>query len=171
MRVAIRMCRRFIAVLLALFACPATPGQAPPATAESVMPVMMEIVSYCDLSASDLDFGAYSSGSAAPVLGQSVIQLTCSPGQTGELLLDSGLGSRRTNDRKMVQEGGNDRLEYGLYIDAGRTQLWGDESGVNTRPVITTGSAQTINVYGQINAKQRVRDGIYSDTITVLLVF
>jgi spore coat protein U-like protein len=35
----------------------------------------------------------------------------------------------------------------------------------------TTGAPQTVPVYGQIPGGQRVRDGIYSDTITVRVLF
>ena len=137
------------------------------------MPVTIEIVAHCELSASDLDFGPYTSNSTTPVLGQTVIQLLCSPGQTGELLLDAGTGGRgnKTSRRAMLHAAGNDRLDYGLYQDPARAVHWGDTPGTDTRELITTGSTQIINVYGQIPAGQKVRDGSYSDTITVLLQF
>ena len=66
---------------------------------------------------------------------------------------------------------GSDRLDYDLYQDPGRTIHWGDRSGVDTLEVQTTGAPQTVPVYGQIPGGQRVRDGIYSDMITVHVHF
>jgi spore coat protein U-like protein len=48
---------------------------------------------------------------------------------------------------------------------------WGDKSGVDTRDALTTGQPQTVNVYGEIPAGQRVREGTYSDMITVTVQF
>ena len=77
-----------------------------------------------------------------------------------------------TRRREMRQEGlGADTLRYDLFQDAGRTIHWGDRSGTDTRDVLTTGAPQTVNVYGQIPAGQRVRDGTYSDMITVTVTF
>jgi spore coat protein U-like protein len=71
----------------------------------------------------------------------------------------------------MEQDGGSDRLDYGLYQDPGRTIHWGDRSGRDTLEVQTTGVPMTIPVYGQIPGGQRVRDGIYSDMITIRVMF
>jgi Spore Coat Protein U domain len=54
---------------------------------------------------------------------------------------------------------------------ARRTVHWGDKSGVDTLEVQATGVPQTVPVYGQIPGGQRVRDGIYSDIITVRVLF
>ena len=64
-----------------------------------------------------------------------------------------------------------DRLDYDLFQDPGRTIHWGDRSGMDTLEVLTTGAPQTVPVYGQIPGGQRVRDGIYSDMITVRVLF
>jgi spore coat protein U-like protein len=70
-----------------------------------------------------------------------------------------------------VQDAGVDRLDYDLFQDLGRTAHWGDNSGVDTLEVQATGVPQTVPVYGQIPGGQRVRDGIYGDTITVRVLF
>ena len=174
MRVASRIRPRWVAVSLALAALPATSAQGPPVTASSsaVMPVVIEIVASCTLSASDLEFGAYRPELQAPALGQTVIQLQCAAGLTAELLLDAGTGSRRnTRRRQMGQDSGTDRMDYELFQDAARTVHWGDNPGRDTREVLTTGAPQTVTVYGRIPAGQRVRQGTYSDVITVQLRF
>ena len=163
--------QRCVAVLFALAAFPATPAQAP-LSASAVMPVTIEIAASCALSASDLEFGAYRPDSPAPARGQTVIQLLCAAGITAELLLDAGTGAvGNTRRRQMTQDSGTDRMDYDLYQDAGRTMHWGDRSGRDTLEVVTTGATQTVTVYGEIPAKQRVRQGTYSDVITVQLLF
>jgi spore coat protein U-like protein len=141
-------------------------------TANAGMPVRIEIVAACTVSAADLNFGGYLSNSTAPVLGQTAISLHCGAGQTAELSLDAGSGPGvSTNNRRMEQEGGIDHLDYGLFQDPGRTIHWGNRSGTDTLEVQTTGAQQTIPIYGQIPAQQRARDGTYSDTITLRVLY
>jgi spore coat protein U-like protein len=136
------------------------------------MPVRIEIVASCAVSAADLDFGAYASNQNTPVQGQTTIQLLCGSGAVAELSLDAGSGpGGSTNRRRMEQDGGRDQLDYDLFQDPGRTIHWGDRSGVDTLEVETTGAQQMVPVYGQVPGGQRVRDGIYSDMITVRVLF
>lgn len=141
-------------------------------TATAGMPVRIEIVAVCTVSATDLNFGAYSSKSQAPVQGQTAITLVCGPGITAEISLDAGSGpGGNTNRRRMEQDAGSDQMDYDLFQDPGRTVHWGDRSGVDTLEVTTTGVSLAIPVYGQIPGGQRVRDGSYSDTITVRVLY
>jgi len=155
-------------ICLALAALPATSGAQATYTATAGMPVRVEIVASCAVSADDLDFGAYASNQTTPAQGQTAIHLLCGSGTTAEVSLDAGSGpGRNTERRRMEQDGGSDRLDYGLYQDPGRTIHWGDRSGRDTLEVQATGAPQTIPIYGQIPGGQRVRDGIYSDLITI----
>jgi spore coat protein U-like protein len=141
-------------------------------TATAGMPVRLELVAACRVSAADLNFGAYASNQTGPVQGQTAIELLCGAGSTAEVSLDDGLrpGSN-TSRRRMGQDSGTDRLEYDLFQDAGRTIHWGSRSGRDTLEVETTGGQQTLPVYGQVPGGQRVRDGSYSDTITVVVTY
>ena len=180
MRVLLEKCQRFVVVFLALAAFPATPAQRipgegvpqPGVTATAILPVTIEIVTACAVSATDLQFGAYASNSKTPVLGQTTIQLNCGAGSSVELSLDDGTSpGGSTSRRRLAQDSGPDRLDYDLYQDPGRTIHWGDRSGSDTLEVQTTGAPQTIPIYGQIPAGQRARDGTYSDTITLRVVY
>jgi spore coat protein U-like protein len=165
-------CWRFFAVGLALAALPATSLAQATYTATAGMPVRVELMAACAVSAADLDFGAYASNQNTPVQGQTVIQLLCGGGTVAELSLDEGTGpGGSTNRRRLEQDGGKDRLEYDLYQDPGRTIHWGNRSGVDTLEVRATGAPQTVPIYGQIPGGQRVRDGIYGDLITVRVIF
>ncbi len=175
MRLKIGMRQRFVVVFLALSAFPATPAQRVPQpgpTATAILPVTIEIVQACTVSASDLVFGAYNPDSKTPVRGQTVISLNCGVGVTAEIALDAGAGlGGKTERRQMHQDTGTDRMDYGLYQDPGRKVHWGDRSGRDTLEVLTTGLTQTVPVYGEIPAGQRVRDGTYSDMITVTVTY
>jgi len=134
----------------------------------SIMPVRMEVVTACSVSVSDLDFGSYTSNSTNPVHGQTTIQLLCAPGTSAEISLDAGTSpGGGTSRRNMQQDAGNDRMDYDLFQDAGRTIHWGDRSGNDTKEVVTADAPLTVPIYGEIPSGQRVRDGTYSDVITV----
>jgi spore coat protein U-like protein len=164
--------RRFLVVWFALAATPATLLAQTILTTTAGMPVRIELTGFCNVSAADLDFGAYASNSQTPAQGQTVIQLLCSGGTVAELRLDAGSGpGGNTSRRRMEQDAGSDRLDYDLFQDPGRTVHWGDKSGVDTLEVQATGTPQTVPVYGQIPGGQRVRDGTYSDMITVRVLF
>ena len=180
MRKVTRKWQRFVVVFLALTAIPATPAQripgqrlpTPGVTATAILPVTIEIVQSCLVSASDLDFGAYPSNSKTPAQGQTAISLHCGAGVTVEIALDAGTETgSNTNRRKLASGSGPERLDYDLYQDPGRTIHWGDRSGRDTLEVLTTGAPQTVPVYGQIPAGQRAREGTYSDVITVTVHF
>ena len=180
MRILTRKGSRIVVVFLALAAFPATPAQRipgegvpqPGVTATAILPVTIEIVTACAVSATDLQFGAYASNSKTPVLGQTTIQLNCGAGSSVELSLDDGTSpGGSTSRRRLAQDSGPDRLDYDLYQDPGRTIHWGDRSGVDTLEVLTTGVPQTVPIYGEIPAGQRVRDGNYSDMITITVKY
>lgn len=159
-------------VCLALAALPATLRAQTTLTTTAGMPVRIELVGFCNVSASDLDFGAYASNSQTPAQGQTAIHLQCSGGTVAELSLDAGTGTvGNTSRRKLEHDRGLGQLDYDLFQDPGRTVHWGDKSGVDTLEVQATGTPQTVPVYGQIPGGQRVRDGVYSDTITLRVHF
>jgi spore coat protein U-like protein len=128
----------------------------------------MEVVTACRVNVSDLSFGSYTSNSTTPVHGQTSIQLLCAPGTSAEISLDAGTSpGRNTSRRNMQQDSGNDKMDYDLFQDAGRTIHWGDRSGNDTKEVVTADAPLTIPIYGEIPGGQRVRDGTYSDVITI----
>jgi spore coat protein U-like protein len=63
-------------------------------------------------------------------------------------------------------------LPYNLYLDAARTQVWGDGSaGTFTDSPNPGNVTRTIPVYGRIPPLQDAAAGTYSDTIVVTFVF
>lgn len=166
MTISLRNPQQVIIVVLLLTSVLA--GAQPTLTSTSVMPVRMETVTACTVSVSDLYFGSYASNSPIKVLGQTTIQLQCGPGTTAEIALDAGSGAGgNTKRRKLQQESGTDQMDYDLFQDAGRSVPWGDRSGNDTKEVLTADAPLAVPIYGEIPGGQRVRDGTYSDVITV----
>jgi spore coat protein U-like protein len=157
-------------LLLALAALPAV-LTAQSFTVTGGMPVRIEIIVACSVSATDLDFGAYASNQNEPLRGQSSIELRCAPDTLTEISLDGGTSPGNTRNRKLSHDSGRDRLDYDLYQDSARTMHWGDRSGNDTLELVTTVPVHTVPVYGEIPAGQRAQDGFYSDVITVTVLY
>ncbi len=164
---------RVMLAFIALTALPLTLIAQVSFTVTSGMPVTMEVITACTISASDMDFGAYKSAdSPIAARAQTSIQLHCAPGATLDISLDAGTSpGGNTSQRKLASESTIDRLDYDLYQNVARTTHWGDNSGRDTLELESTGEPQTVRVFGEIPAGQRARDGTYSDTITVQVLY
>jgi spore coat protein U-like protein len=86
------------------------------------------------------------------------------------LNVGSGGGSFAT---RTIANGGN-TLNYNLFRDAARSQVWGDGSG-STFTVSGTGSgllsANNLTVYGEIAIAQDKPPGTYTSTVTVTVTY
>jgi len=140
-------------------------GMAPTAASAAVCSIV---------SVSPVAFGAYQPFGIASVDSAGDITFRCSgvaPEDRVRIELDHGLSALGTQRRLSCPAG---TLEYQLYLDAARTQIWGDgtdgrlpwESGA-----LSDGVAVHVPVYGRIRAGQNVPAGAYADTITVTVEF
>ena len=185
MRLLTRTWPRIVVVFLALTAFPAThaqrlPGERipggpsirPGTSANAIIPVTLEVVATCHVTATDLNFGAIASNSPTPVLGQATIEMTCGSGTSAEIALDAGTSpGNNTSRRQMLNDAGKGRLDYDLFQDSGRTTHWGDRSGRDTLEILFEGTLRAVPIYGQIPAGQRALEGDYSDMITVTVTY
>lgn len=60
-------------------------------------------------------------------------------------------------------------MPYDLYTDSGFSTLLPVNGTINLAP--STGTAQTVNIYGQAKGKAGLPAGTYTDTIAVQLTF
>lgn len=122
-------------------------------------------------SVTGLNFGAYnaSSPSASDATGQ--IIFVCTNVQGAITIRLSAGNAGRFAPRQMTS--GRGRLEYNLYIDAARTQIWGDgTSGSSLRTLVpVNNAATTLEIFGRIPSRQFVPAGVYSDRIVVTLEY
>jgi spore coat protein U-like protein len=129
----------------------------------------------CSVSATALSFGPYDPSSATARDSTGTVTVTCTAlvgvSASWDILL--GTGSSGSFTPRRLLSGGNS-MQYNLYIDAGRTQVWGDATGVtakvsDSRFVIVGTSQYSYTTYGRLPALQDLAPGTYTDTITVTL--
>lgn len=131
-------------------------------------------LSACSASAVATSFGAYDPFSASPVDSAGSVTVTCQfligvlVNYTIQLSTGAGGGY---SPRSL--SGPGYQLDYNLYTNAGRTNVWGNGSGgtatVSDGYLITllVPFVRNYTVYGRIPAGQNVAPGGYSDTIIV----
>ena len=67
---------------------------------------------------------------------------------------------------------GANTLGYQLYLDSGRTTVFGDgTASSSTKSGTGSGSAQSISVYGRVPTLAGVVPGSYTDTVTVTITY
>jgi spore coat protein U-like protein len=67
---------------------------------------------------------------------------------------------------------GTRTLGYQLYLDTGRSTVWGDGTASSSTSAGTgTGSTQTLTLYGRLPSLANVVPGAYTDTVTVTVSY
>ena len=127
----------------------------------------------CSLGGAAIAFGAYDPTSVTNLDTAGSLIYRCSQKDHNIIITLSQGGGTSYAARRMVT--GSNELFYNLYLDAGRSIIWGDGTG-GTQAFTTRnpqGNNQDISVpiYGRIPALQNVSVGNYGDTITVTLNF
>lgn len=162
--------KRRIAFLLVLGVLPWAGLYAQQQTAQTTFRVSASVQAVCEVTATDLSFGTYTSQSATDLQGTTLLRATCTPGSSYNVGLNEGTSPGATvNQRKMVS--GTQALNYQLYRESSRTSIWGNTTGTDTVTGVGTGLAVDHTVFGSVPAKQVIPAGEYSDTITVRIYF
>lgn len=162
--------KRHLAVLLVLGTLPWTGLHAQSETAQTTFRVTATVNAVCEVTATDLSFGAYTAQAGTQLLGTTLLRATCTPNTTYNIGLNEGTSPGATvNQRKMVS--GSNNLNYQLYSDANRTTIWGNTTGTDTVTGSGTGIAVDHTVFGAVPAAQVVPAGEYGDTITVRVYY
>ncbi len=167
---------RQVAVGLALLAtAAATSVTATASTANTTFQVTATIVSACTVSGSSLNFGSAIDplATATPLDGVSTLTVTCSNTTPYAVSLNAGANAGgASNFGARTMKNGANTLGYQLYLDTGRTTVWGDgTASSSTKTGTGSGSAQTLSVYGRIPSLANVVPGAYTDTVTVTITY
>ena len=139
-----------------------------------VLPLTANAIT-CRIGLRPIDFGLYMPLTQVPVdvIGQFDVQCQAQPG-TFAVIIGAGISGNQL--ARTLSAGGSGVLNYNLYRDAARTQIWGD----GTPPtVIVTGSRTgrgrptfyIYPVYARIFANQAPDPGIYGDNLLVTVLF
>ena len=158
------------AALLGILALDLAPVASAANTATTTFTVNATVVSACTVNTTNMAFGTVvpNATNATYTSTQSSITVTCSTGDAYTVALTAGLGTGATETSRYMMSGTN-KLAYALFNDAPGGTNWGTLSGTVAKT--GTGTAQVLNVYGQISAQTAPANGSYTDTITVNVTY
>jgi len=128
----------------------------------------------CTVSATGVNFGPYDVFVTIPLDSTGTVTVACD--QSPPVDVTIAIGPSGTSGgfipRQMRSASSPDRLNYNLFVNAGRSTVWGDGAAgtstvflknvVKNRPVLTT-------IYGRIPPRQDVSVGTYTDSLTVTI--
>ncbi|WP_338801390.1 spore coat protein U domain-containing protein [Pseudomonas sp. RSB 5.4] len=127
-----------------------------------------------------LNFGALNFGTANSLFttatgqvlggGGGALSILCSSGTTPTVTVGAGANDgKSTGGARALYDGVANYVPYDLYTDSGFSTLLPVNGTINLAP--STGTAQTVNIYGQAKGKAGLPAGTYIDTIAVQLTF
>jgi spore coat protein U-like protein len=128
----------------------------------------------CTISTTSVNFGPYDVFTSFPLDSTGSIRLRCVGlffGTPVTVMLGPGNGPNASH-RWMESSAGPDVLNYNLYLDAARTQVWGDPNPyAYSTTIVLFLLDRTLTVYGRVPAGQDVVAGTYTDTVTAIINF
>ncbi|MGH6781253.1 MAG: Csu type fimbrial protein [Sphingomonadaceae bacterium] len=164
------MCRKTVlagaTTILALLEAPVVAQ-----TATTQFDVQITITEECQInSADDLNFG--STGVLdANIDGTNAIRVQCTNGTTYNIGLNAGTGTGATVATRLMTGAGAATVQYSLYRNAARTQVWGETIGTDTVSSTGTGAEQTFTVYGRVPTQTTPAPNTYNDIVTATVTY
>ncbi|MFN2446741.1 MAG: spore coat U domain-containing protein [Vicinamibacterales bacterium] len=161
----------FLLVMIVLLVL-ATARQAGAATATANLSVTASVIQACVVTGGTLAFGSYDPTAGANVDQTGTFQVACTKGSTG-VTIGLGLGANASGAQRRMTNG-TDFLNYELYKEAARTNIWGNAGTalVSYAPVTTSGQT-TFTAFGRVPSGQtNVGVGAtYTDTVVITVTF
>ncbi len=153
-------------VILSLTSIPAFAG-----TATANLNISASVAAVCTITTSPVAFGAYDpvvANASTDLSATGSVNVACTKGAAATIDLGNG-GNLLGGSRRMSS--GTDFLNYALYKDAARTQVWGSGlAGGTTMAYNAASKAVTaISVYGTVPQAQDVTVGSYSDVVVATI--
>jgi spore coat protein U-like protein len=122
----------------------------------------------CSVATSPASFGNYDPTASAPLDTLGNVSVTCDAGTPFTIRMDSGQNPTGGGDRRMRSSAGDFSLDYNLYRDSARTEVWGDGTGSTfIYAGVGTGIPAQFNIYGRIPGRQNVKADTYHDAVVV----
>ncbi len=159
-------------------------SQAQAATVTGQINASLVLISSCQVNGSTattgVNFGALNFGTqtalfttaGAQVLasGGGAMSILCSNGAIPVIKVGAGAhDGASTGGTRALADGAGNSLGYDFYTDSGATNLL-PINGTITLPT-SSGTAQTVNLYGKAVGKAGLPPGTYTDTVAVELSF
>jgi spore coat protein U-like protein len=129
--------------------------------------VTASVAANCTITTLPVAFGAYdpvAANSVTDLNGSGTVTVACTKGTAATVDLGVG-GNLLGGSRRMGS--GSDFLNYALFKDAARTQVWGSTMAGGSTVAYNSGSKNSfgIPVYGVVPQAQDVTVGNYTDTV------
>lgn len=144
-------------------------------TASGTFQVSATVVSSCTVSGALLNFGNSLDplSASVPVDNTSALTVQCTNTTPYSVALSAGANAGgATNFASRAIKNGSHTLGYQLYLDSGRSSVWGDgTSSSNTQSGTGSGSNQTLTIYGRLPSLSGAVPGTYTDTVTVTITY
>jgi spore coat protein U-like protein len=132
---------------------------------------------HCDVSTTPISFGNYDVFSSSPLDTTGTITIECNikDNEKKPMPVRVAIGDGGANSffpRQMRRSGGGVPMNYNLYLDPSRSNIWGD--GNNNTSVFTgnifRNDTRILTIYGRVPARQNLMAGTYSDSPVVVTV-
>ena len=126
----------------------------------------------CTISVTSVAFGNYNVFTTTADDSTGTITFRCNAA-AANISISLSDGSSSTFSPRTLRKG-SEILQYNLYRNAARTNIWGDGTGgtsvySNANP--PNNSNVNLTIYGRIPAQQDVSAGNYTDTVSAVINF
>ncbi len=137
--------------------------------------VSATVVANCQITVSDLAFGAYDplgANQSRQLEGSAAVRVTCTRSASATIAIDGGQ-SASDSLRSMTSSSANGSavVKYELYRDSNRTLAWVGDSPEARFVSRGCHDPQQFTVYARIPAGQEVPSGMYSDVVRATVSF
>ncbi len=125
----------------------------------------------CTVTTTSLAFGSYDpvvANASANLDGTGALSIACTKGASATVAL--GVGGNASGSTRQLANG-TSRLQYELYRDSGRTQVWNESTGTLSTGAAPSKAARNFTVYGRVPSNQDVPAGNYSDSVVATVNF
>ncbi len=126
------------------------------------------------VSVTDVNFGIYDTLSGSALNSTGSLTVTCTTFDIVTTSIGASPNSGGFNPRRMRNPSTGELLDYNLYRDSSRTQIWGNgtQGTYTTTNIIWYGGGSfTRTIYGRIPGGQDVGVGNYSDLLVITINF
>lgn len=140
------------------------------ATATGSLNLSITIAATCSVvSATAIDFGSVTA--IGSNLDQtSTLTVNCSTTTPYNVGLSAGGGTGASYATRKMSSSGN-VVNYSLYRDALRTQVWGETIGTDTVTGVGNAANQAITIYARVPAQTVPAPAVYTDSVTVTITY
>lgn len=126
----------------------------------------------CVFNSSDLNFGTYSSpGQKSDLLSSTNILVICDLFSLGSGFSIKLLPGQSNNSSNRYLSNGKDKLYYNLFLNSGRSSVWGDGNNGTSYYNGVTLLIVKPTIFSSVYKGQNVSPGFYSDSISFEISF